>query len=57
MAEEKTITIELTEEKSAMMLISLDLRELYVPPHGQADKRHLKELIKELKEKHSEAFP
>ncbi len=57
MTEEKTITIELTEEKSAIMLISLELRKLYVPPHGLADKRRLNALVEELKKKHSEAFP
>ena len=50
------ITIELSEQDSAIIQLSLELREMYFPPHNLKDRRRLPELKKELAAKHNEVF-
>lgn len=52
----RTITVELTEQDSAIIILSLELREMHFAPHAPADRDRLKELKKELSKKHEEAF-
>lgn len=53
---DKTMTVELTEQDSAIIILSLELRGMYFVPHNLPDRRRLTELKKELQKRHSEVF-
>jgi hypothetical protein len=50
------MTLELTERRSAIVLISLELREMYMPPDDTEDAKLLVGLIDEIKKKHQKTF-
>lgn len=54
--EQVKLTIELTEQDSAIIQLSLELREMYFPPQNASDRRRLGELKKELSRRHDEVF-
>jgi len=54
--EQKKMTVELTEQDSAIIQISLELREMRFPPADLSDRKRLSDLKKELAAKHNEVF-
>jgi len=53
---DKTMTAELTEQDSAIIIVGLELRGRYFPPYSLSDRKRLPELKKELQKKHMEVF-
>ena len=54
---EKTMNVELTEQDSSIIIVSLELRELTgTQPMNQRDRSRLPLLKKELAQRHAEAF-
>ena len=52
----KTMMVELTEQDSAIIILSLELREMSFTPHNLSDRKRLSDLKKELQKKHNEVF-
>lgn len=54
--EQKKITVELTEQDSAIIIVALELKGMYFATDNPSDRKRLSELKKELTDKHNEVF-
>jgi len=54
--DQKKMTVELTEQDSAIIIIALELKEMNFPANNLSDRKRLSELKKELAAKHNEVF-
>jgi len=50
------MTVELSEQDSAIIIVALELREMQFPPNNYKDRERLPKLKKELSDRHNEVF-